>query len=63
VHSTAVSNAVAESFFHTLKVELIHAERFPTRELMRQTVVVDGVIPRLFAAAWEGAARDNGRLR
>lgn len=31
-------NAVAESFFHTLKVEAIHGERFPTRELMRQTV-------------------------
>jgi transposase InsO family protein len=31
-------NAVAESFFHTLKVEVIHGERFPTRELMRQTV-------------------------
>jgi len=31
-------NAVAESFFHTLKVELIHGERFPTRALMRQTV-------------------------
>jgi transposase InsO family protein len=31
-------NAVAESFFHTLKVEAIHGERFPTRALMRQTV-------------------------
>lgn len=31
-------NAVAESFFHTLKVELIHGERFPTRAQMRQTV-------------------------
>lgn len=31
-------NAVAESFFHTLKVELIHGERFPTRARMRQTV-------------------------
>lgn len=31
-------NAVAESFFHTLKVEVIHGERFPTRALMRQTV-------------------------
>jgi putative transposase len=31
-------NACAESFFHTLKVEAIHGERFTTRELMRQTV-------------------------
>jgi transposase InsO family protein len=31
-------NAVAESFFHTLKVEVIHGERFLTRALMRQTV-------------------------
>jgi len=31
-------NACAESFFHTLKVELIHGERFTTREAMRQTV-------------------------
>ena len=31
-------NACAESFFHTLKVEVIHGERFATREQMRQTV-------------------------
>jgi len=31
-------NACAESFFHTLKVEAIHGERFATREEMRQTV-------------------------
>ncbi len=31
-------NACAESFFHTLKVEVIHGERFATREAMRQTV-------------------------
>jgi putative transposase len=31
-------NAVAESFFHTLKVEVIHGERFLTRALMRRTV-------------------------
>ena len=31
-------NACAESFFHTLKVELIHGERFATREAMRQSV-------------------------
>ena len=31
-------NACAESFFHTLKVEVIHGERFATREGMRQTV-------------------------
>ena len=28
----------AESFFHSLKVEAIHGERFATREEMRQTV-------------------------
>jgi len=31
-------NACAESFFHSLKVEAIHGERFATREGMRQTV-------------------------
>jgi len=31
-------NACAESFFHTLKVELIHGERFNTRSHMRQAV-------------------------
>ncbi len=31
-------NACAESFFHSLKVEAIHGERFATRENMRQTV-------------------------
>lgn len=31
-------NACAESFFHSLKVEAIHGERFSTREEMRQTV-------------------------
>jgi transposase InsO family protein len=31
-------NAVAESFFHSLKVEAIHGERLPTRGEMRATV-------------------------
>ena len=31
-------NAVAESFFHTLKVELIHGERFISREQLRRAV-------------------------
>jgi putative transposase len=31
-------NAVAESFFHMLKVELIHGERFTNRDTMRQAV-------------------------
>jgi transposase InsO family protein len=31
-------NACAESFFHSLKVEAIHGERFATREEMRQAV-------------------------
>jgi len=31
-------NACAESFFHSLKVEAIHGERFETRESMCQTV-------------------------
>jgi len=31
-------NACAESFFHSLKVEAIHGERFMTREAMRQAV-------------------------
>jgi len=31
-------NAVAESFFHTLKVELIHDEHFATRKQLKQAV-------------------------
>lgn len=31
-------SACAESFFHSLKVEAIHGERFGTREEMRQKV-------------------------
>lgn len=31
-------NACAESFFHSLKVECIHGERFTRREIMRATV-------------------------
>jgi putative transposase len=31
-------NAVAESFFHTLKVEMVHGESFATREAMRRAV-------------------------
>ena len=31
-------NACAESFFHTLKVEVIHGERFITRDDMGKTL-------------------------
>lgn len=31
-------NAVAESFFHTLKVKMVHGESFATREDMRQAI-------------------------
>jgi putative transposase len=31
-------NAVAESFFHTLKVERVHGARFVQRETMRQAM-------------------------
>jgi len=31
-------NAVAESFFHTLKVEMVHGESFATREIMRRAI-------------------------
>ena len=31
-------NAVAEGFFHALKIELIHGESFDTRETMRKAV-------------------------
>ena len=31
-------NACSESFFHTLKVEAIHGELFPTRQIMRDVV-------------------------
>lgn len=31
-------NAVAESFFHTLKTELIYSERYATREIAKQSI-------------------------
>lgn len=31
-------NAIAESFFHTLKVELVHENNYPTREIARQSI-------------------------
>ena len=31
-------NACSESFFHSLKVEAIHGELFPTRQTMREVV-------------------------
>jgi putative transposase len=31
-------NAIAESFFHTIKVELTHTERYKTRELAKQSI-------------------------
>ena len=38
VSGNCYDNAVAESFFHTLKVEMIHGEHFATRQDMRRTV-------------------------
>ncbi len=31
-------NAAMESFFHTLKVELIHRERYPSRACARRAI-------------------------
>ena len=31
-------NAVAESFYHTLKVELVHREKYQTREEARRSI-------------------------
>jgi len=31
-------NAVTESFFHTLKVELVHRQRYPTRRLAKSSI-------------------------
>uniref|UniRef100_UPI002077812C IS3 family transposase n=1 Tax=Escherichia coli TaxID=562 RepID=UPI002077812C len=36
--SYCYDNACVESFFHSLKVECIHGERFSSREIMRATV-------------------------
>ena len=35
---SALDNAISESFIATLKVELVHACRFPTREAARSAV-------------------------
>ena len=32
-------NAVAESFFHTLKTELVHHERYETRDQAKRSVL------------------------
>lgn len=31
-------NAVAESFFHSMKTELIYTERYTTREIAKQSI-------------------------
>ena len=31
-------NAIAESFFHSIKIELIYAERYATREIAKQSI-------------------------
>ena len=31
-------NAIAESFFHTLKVELVQENRYKTREMAKQSI-------------------------
>lgn len=36
--SNSYDHACAESFFHSLKVDVIHGKRFVTRETMQQTV-------------------------
>jgi len=38
VKSLRATRPCAESFFHTLKVELVHGESFATRETMRRAV-------------------------
>ena len=40
-------NAAMESFFHTLKVELIHQRRYRTREEARQEIFERGPVPML----------------
>ena len=36
--ATCYDNAVAESFFHTLKVELVHRERYVTRRMAQSSI-------------------------
>jgi transposase InsO family protein len=36
--SNCWDNAIAESFFHTLKVELIHENNYMTRDIDKQSV-------------------------
>jgi len=36
--ATCYDNAVTESFFHTLKVELVHRERYVTRRLAKTSI-------------------------
>ncbi|PJA03600.1 MAG: hypothetical protein COX72_04360 [Gammaproteobacteria bacterium CG_4_10_14_0_2_um_filter_38_22] len=31
-------NAIAESFFHTLKIELVHTQQYATREQAKQSI-------------------------
>ena len=38
---SALDNAVSESFVATLKVELVHACRFPTREAARSSAIFE----------------------
>ncbi len=36
--ATCYDNAAMESFFHTLKVELVHRERYPTRRMAKSSI-------------------------
>ena len=68
----------AESFFHTIKVELIHGERFESREEMRQAVfeyievdynrsrrhsAIGQISPEAFEAKRSGPKKLDSRLR
>ena len=65
-------NAVAESFFHSLKTELIYAERYSTRKIAKQSVfeyieayynrvrqhsAIGSIAPEMFENQWKKAHR------
>ncbi len=41
--SITKDNAVAESFFGTVKTEFIHSTTFPTRALLARTAIVEWI--------------------
>lgn len=51
-------NAVVESFFHTLKVELVHHRRYLTRDEARQDILRSAIVHQPSSRRWTKSLSD-----